>query len=71
MLDAHSQASDIAAIMSAKPYILQPEDRRFEPADAIMDGVWCLGYSIAKPNTLDGQHKMEDQKVTGVDCFAP
>jgi hypothetical protein len=62
VLDAHSRASNISATMNVKPYILQPEDRRFEPADAIMDGVWCLGYSIAKPKFLD---KTEDQKITG------
>ena len=65
VLGAHNQASGISATMNAKPYILQPEDRRFEPADAVMDGVWCLGYSIAKSKSLDGRHKTEDQKVTG------
>jgi hypothetical protein len=65
VLDTHSRASNIAATMNAKPYILQPEDRRFEPADAITDGVWCLGYSIAKPKAMGGPYKTEDQKATG------
>jgi len=57
VFDALGRAINILTTMNAKPYILQPEDRCFEPADAIMDGVWCLGYSIAKPKT-------EDQKIT-------
>ena len=63
VLGAHNQASNIAATMNEKPYILRPEDRRFEPADAITDGVWCLSYSIAKPKALGGRYKTEDQKA--------
>jgi len=65
VLGAVNQASGISATMNARPYILQPEDRRFEPTDAITDGVWCLGYSIAKSKSLEELHKREDQKVTG------
>ena len=39
VFDAHGRANNISATMNAKPYILQPEDRRFEPVDAIPDGM--------------------------------
>lgn len=49
--NSHGDAIVILGSMRSKPkdFGLRPDDRAYEPAEAIVDGLWCIDYNIAKP----------------------